>query len=442
VGADGVVSLKVVEAVIKTVRFHGEIGPVQAKVEAILNHLRDLNPLNLNTAQRYLLLANDVPGVTAAARLSRSTAPGAGPGDLDLDVDLSLAHYDVLGEVQNTSAKSLGPWSAIARGDFNSLTPLGERTSLIAYTTLGDDSQTVIQVIEQAHIGSRGLFAQAAFAYGHSQPGDTLESLHLEGNSYVGTLELDDPLIRLKRLNLTLSAGFDIVNQTETQGGALLNDDALRILWLRGRGDARHTFAAPLFGEEVTLSGDLTVDLRQGLHALGASADGAANLSRAAGHSDAFVVREDGTVSLRFDPLVHGPAITLSLHTQAQWADRALLAYEELPIGNLTIGRGYDPSAAAGDRELAGEFKLKVGPFDLGKGFGVAPYGFYDLAQVDSLSPGTADVTLRSAGGGVELMLPYHLRADIAYAAPLDFVSPYALARPPSRVLFQLAVQY
>ena len=442
VGPDGVVTLKVVEAQIKTVRFHGEIGPAQAEVEAILNHLRGLTPFNLDTAQRFLLLANDIPGVSAAARLSRSAAPGAGPGDLDVDVELSLARYQALGDVQNTSAKSLGPWSAIARVDLNSLTPLGERTSLIGYTTLGNNTQEVVQVIEQVHLGSNGVFAQAGFAYGHSRPGDVLAALDLTGVSYVGVLEVDDPVIRLKRLSLMLSAGLDIVNQTETLGGQRLDNDALRIVWLRGRAYGRHEFAEPVFGDYVTASGDLQVDMRKGLHILGASATGAPDLSRPQGVSDAFVVREDGTVALRFDPPGHGAAVTLSIHTQAQWADRALLAYEELPVGNLTIGRGYDPSAATGDQLLAAEFKAEVGPFGIGGGVRVGPYGFYDIAQADSLSAGTADVTLRSIGGGLEILLPYHLHADVAYAAPLDLISPYATSRPPARVLFQLIVQY
>jgi hemolysin activation/secretion protein len=442
VGQDGVVTLKVVEARIKTVRFHGEIGPVQAKVEAILNHLRGLTPFNLDTAQRFLLLANDIPGVSAAARLSRSTAPGAGPGDLDVDVELALSRYQVLGDVQNTSAKSLGPWSAIARVDLDGLTPLGERTSVIGYTSLGNNSQEVVQVIEQVHLGSNGVFAQAGFAYGHSRPGDVLAALELRGDSYVGTLEIDDPVIRLRRMSLTLSAGLDIVNQTETVPGQLLDNDALRIVWLRGLAYGRHEFTEPVFGDDLTASGDVQVDLRKGLHALGASATGAPDLSRPQGVSDAFVVREDGTGALRFDPPGGGAAVTLSIHTQAQWADRPLLAYEELPVGDLTIGRGYDPSAATGDRLLAAEFKAEVGPFGIGGAARVGPYCFYDIAQADSLSAGTADVTLRSVGGGLEILLPYHLHADVAYAEPLDRISPFATSRPPARVLFQLLVQY
>jgi hemolysin activation/secretion protein len=134
--------------------------------------------------------------------------------------------------------------------------------------------------------------------------------------------------------------------------------------------------------------------------------------------------------------------VTFSIHTQAQWTDRPLLAYEEMPVGNLTIGRGYDPSTVTADQLLAAEFKAEVGPFGPVGVVKVGPYGFYDIAQADSLSTGVPDVTLRSVGGGLEILLPYHLHADVAYAAPLDRVSPYATSRPPARVLFQLIVQY
>ncbi len=454
--ADGVVKLTVIEAQIVSVRFHGEIGPVQGKVEAILNHLRNLAPFNLDTAQRYLLLANDVPGVHASARLSHSTATDATGGSLDLDVDLSRNPFDVLGEIQNLNSKTLGPWSGIARLDLNSLTPLGEQTSLIAYSTLGNSSQEVIQAIEQARIGNDGLYAQASFAYGRSHPGGILAPLDLRGNSYVGTLEIEDPVIRMKRLNLTLGGGFDIISQTtDVTGAGVLTDDALRILWLRAKANARRDFPEPVLGTFVTGTADVTVDLRKGIDALGANGAGALHPSRFSGRSDAFVAREDGTFALRFEPVgQRDTPITLSAHIQAQWADRPLLAYEEQAIGNLTVGRGYDPDAASGDRVIAAEIKAEAGPLPIGSWlkagypFSIGPYGFYDIARVNNLDSGSVDVTVRSAGAGLEIVFPFQARgrqglihADVSYAFPLDNPS-FPAPKPPSRVLFTLVVDY
>ena len=437
----GRVAFTVIEAQIVSVRYHGNIGPVQGRVEAYLNHLRGLAPFDLDTAQRYLLLANDIPGVHVSAALSHSTSQDSPPGGLDLDIGLSRTPIDEIGAVENTNSKTLGRWSGIARVDFNSFTHFGERTSLIAYSTLENNAQQVVEVIEQARIGGGGIFAQASFAYGRSHPGDILAPLHLTSNSYVGTLEVDDPIIRLRRLKWTAAAGVDMISQaTIFPGGGALSDDNLRIVWLRSDEAIQHGFGQEVFGSFLTANADLSLQVRKGLHILGASATGAPALSRIEGRSDAWILRAIGDASLDSKPLAAGLPVSLSTHVEAQWADRPALAYEEQTIGNLTVGRGYDPAATTGDRAVAAEFKAKFGPIKLTHGFALAPYGFYDIARVISLEQGTDPVTLHSFGGGVEFHLPFGIRADVAYAKPLDKPFPAAQSIPPARVLVQIIV--
>lgn len=435
----GRVAFTVVEAQIVSVRFHGDVGPVQGKVEAYLNHLRGLAPFDLDTAQRYLLLANDIPGVRVAAALSHSTAQDAPPGGLDLDITLSRTAINEIGAVENTNSKTLGRWSAIARVDLNSFTKFGERTSLIAYSTIENRSQEVVELIEQAHVGGSGMFAQASFAYGRSHPGDILAPLHLLGNSYIGTFEFDDPLIRLKRLKWTVAGGFDLINQnTLFPGGGALSNDSLRILWVRSDQAIQKPFAVDFLGDFVTFNADLSFQVRKGLPILGASPAGATALSRIEGHSDAWVIRGSGSASLDAKPLAGGLPFNLGLRFEGQWSDRPLLAYEQQAIGNLTIGRGYDPASSTGDRVIAVEFKARLGPLKLTHGFSLAPYGFYDFARVDNLAAGSVDVTLHSVGGGVEARAPFGLRADVAYAKPLDLPFVGAQSVPPARVLVQI----
>jgi hemolysin activation/secretion protein len=410
-------------------------------VEAYLNHLRGLAPFDLDTAQRYLFLANDIPGVHVSAALSHSTSQDAPPGGLDLDIALSRNAIDEIVAVQNTNSKTLGRWSGIARVDFNSFTHFGERTSLIAYSTLQNNAQQVVEVIEQARVGGGGMFAQGSFAYGRSHPGDILTPLHLLGNSYVGTFELDDPLIRLKRLKWTAALGFDLISQSTTfPGGGALSDDNLRVVWARSDTAVQKTFGQDIFGDYVTANAGLSLQVRKGLHILGASGPNAPSLSRIEGHSDAWVLRAVADAGIDAKPFSGGIPFNLSAHAEGQWADRPLLAYEEQAIGNLTVGRGYDPAAATGDRVIAAEFKAKFGPFVVAKAVGFAPYGFYDIAQVNNLDQGSINVTLHSVGGGVEIRLPYGVRADVAYAKPLDKPFPAAKSIPPARVLVQLVV--
>jgi hemolysin activation/secretion protein len=447
--ASGVVKFRVIAAKIIAVRFDGDdIGPAQAKAEAYLNHLRRQDRFDLDSAQRWLLLVNDIPGVQASAKIVHSTSPGAPPEGLDLLVTIRRTPVDEFGLISNYNAKTLGPWNAIARVDLNGLTSYGERTSLIAYSTLGNNRQEVVQIIETAKIGDSGLFGEADFSWGHSRPGDILHTLDLTGNSYVGTIDFDYPLIRLQRESLLLAGGMDFVNQITTfKSGQALSDDSLRVVWLRA--DASTTaIDRPVLDNLMSTAADVSVEGRKGLDVLGASQAGAQSLSRTQGRADAWVVRGEAHASLKITP--DDPKfipITFSGHFMGQWADRPLLAYEEEAIGNLTIGRGYDPNSAAGDRVAAGEFLLELGPMPFRRTIRVTPYAFYDLAYVGYLEQGQQDVTLRSLGGGLEIRLPYDARGhtvrfDLGYAKPLDKPIPSAMEKPDGRFLLQIIIAH
>jgi hemolysin activation/secretion protein len=445
----GVVKFRVIAAKIISVRFDGDdIGPAQAKAEAYLNHLRERGRFDLDSAQRWLLLVNDIPGVQASAKIVHSTTPGAPPEGLDLLVTIKRTPVDEFGLISNYNSNILGPWDGIARVDLNGLTSWGEKTSLIAYTTLGNTTQQVAQIIESAKLGDTGLFGQANFAWSHSRPGGVLKPLDLTGNSYIGTIEVDYPFVRLQRENLTFAAGMDFVNQTTAfNTGVPLSNDALRVVWVRADMSAAAS-DRPVVDNMVSTAADLSVVTRKGIDALGASKAGAQGLSRNEGQPDAWVVNAEGHASLRITP--NDPKylpLTFSVHFIGQWANAPLLAYEEQPIGNLTIGRGYDPNAASGDEVAAGEFLFELGPLPFERIIRVTPYAFYDIAYVGYLQQGEQDVTLRSLGCGLEVRLPYDkrghtVRLDLGYAKPLDKPIPSAMQKPPARYLLQVVIAH
>ena len=437
----GRLKLVVVEARIVSVRVHGDIGAAQDKVEAYLEKLRGLAPFDLRTAQRYLLLANETPGV----RISAALLPSAeGRGAIDLDVQVERTPIDLVAAVQNTGSSTLGPWSALARVDFNSFTGLGERTSLIAYHTVPNDEQWIAQLVEEARLGASGLVGRLSLAYGESHPGGVLKPLALRGDSLVVTPELHYPVVKLRRWTLDAEAGFDLVQQkTEFPGGGLLADDSLRVLWAGLAGD----YQAPLFDERLMAAGHVELQLRKGVSGLGASRAGDPDLSRIDGRPAALVLRldSDNRLASRFG--------AIGLRFQAQYAGQPLLSYEEMAVGDLTIGRGYEPAVLSGDRVVAGEIKLSPRELRFGasqglgaRGFsfwgasawGFTPFVFGDASRVENLDVGSQDRTLRSAGAGLDVTLPCGLRANVAWAHPFDKPFPSQPSKPADRVLFQL----
>ncbi len=112
VAAAGLVKFQILPAKIVSVRFDGDdIGPAQTVVENYLSHLQHRSAFNLDEVQKWLLLVNDIPGISAVAKIVHSGAPGAPPEGLDMIVTLRRMPIDESAMVANTNSATLGPWT-------------------------------------------------------------------------------------------------------------------------------------------------------------------------------------------------------------------------------------------------------------------------------------------------------------------------------------------
>jgi hemolysin activation/secretion protein len=430
----GALVLDVIEAHVVNVRVRGDIGPAQGAVERYVEKLRGMKPFDMRKAQRYLLLASDIPGVRVRAAVKPSIS--AERGAVDIDVTVTRTALSAVGNVQNLGSKTVGPWGGLVRGDVRSLTPFGEDTTLVAFHTLDSNEQWVVQILEAARIGGDGLIVRASAVYGESQPGDVLKPLDLKSTSVVGNLEVAYPLIRRRRTDLNLAGGFDLVNQNTDlgDGGGKLTEDKVRVLYARLDGDLRIN----AFGRPVAMSGALT--LRKGLSGLGASEAGSDLLTHGFAVPDAWLVRANGAASASLIGPVSG-----EIHVQAQYSDKPLMPYEQISLGDLSVGRGYDPAVALGDSGAGAAFDLRYDPIQLSSKIIVAPYVFFDVGSVhnnDTALSGLAENrTLRSFGAGVTLRLANRANLDITYAQPIDAVVAGGV-RPSPRLLFNLTASF
>ena len=427
--ADGRLVLTVIEARIASVSYHGDVGPAQRQVARYLDHLRGMAPFDLDVAERYLLLASDIPGVAIQTSLKPSPV---GQGAVDLDIALSRDAVGGALMTQNYGSKTVGRDLNLARLDLNSFTSLGERTSLIGYGTLSSDEQRVVQVTERFNLGGDGLAADLSGAWAWTRPGEVLKPLELEGESFAGSVRLTYPLVRHRRQNLNFGFGLDWVDQTVEFGGgaATLTEDHLRVFFVRLDG---HMAPRGLQARSVALTG--SIEVRQGIHNLGASRYGDFTASRFGGKPDATVIRAEGEVGGRIAGPLIGKLVLAWQHT-----DDPLLSYEEYSVGNLTVGRGYDPSVASGDRAVSASFELTTPPVLVFKGRAAwRPYAFYDAAELTNIGPGADKLDLTSAGIGVRGQIAGGVALDVAWAKPFD--SPYAVGGAPSdRLLIQLSI--
>ena len=424
----GIVTFEVIEAQVISVRVTGDAGPVKSRIDDYASKLRGMKPFNLAVAQRYLLLASDLPGlrIRTIVRPAKVAARGA----VDIEINVVRNPVTVTFNTQNYNSRTAGRFGALARIDFNSLTEAGERTTFVFYHTVPDDEQFVVQAIEELRIGGDGLLLRGSVAYGETRPGDVIAPLNIRSISTVASLELSYPLIRLRRETLVVGGGIEAVSQkSAVRGGARFTQDDLRIGFVRADYEVRPFIGVnqAVFGGEVTL--------RKGFGFLGSSNAGSFLLSRQDGDPQAFVVRASGRALL---PL--GSRFSLFARAEAQVASDPLLAYEELPIGTLTIGRGYDPAAASGDSGIAGAFEARFGPVALGRNAAISPYAFFDVARVSNKNNAGFEGTLTSVGGGAQVRFARRLLLDLAYARPLTRGA--QARRPPGRVLVNLTLAF
>lgn len=427
--AGGALVLEVIEAHVVNVRVRGDVGPAQAAVERYAEKLRGMKPFDMARAQRYLLLASDVPGlgVRAAVRPSTSAERGA------VDIDLSVVREGptALANITNTGSRSVGRWGGLVRGDLAAYTAYGESTSITAFHTLDSNEQWLVQLAESARFGSEGLTARGALTYGESRPGAALKPLDLKSRSVVGNLEVAYPYIRSRTRNLNLAGGLDVVDQETKAGGfGLLSRDKLRVAYARADGDYRTEISR----HPVLLTGG--VALRKGLSILGASDAGDPTLTRALGKPEAWVVKAQGGGDIAI-----GDRLTGMVRAQAQYADSVLLPYEQMSLGGLTVGRGYDPAALLGDKGVSAAFEVRYGPLPLHPKVMAAPYAFFDAGYVANNNAAAGglqkDRSLTSVGAGVIFRLFNRANLEVTYAHPLHATNPGG-ARPGDRVLIQL----
>ncbi|WP_152435338.1 ShlB/FhaC/HecB family hemolysin secretion/activation protein [Erythrobacter sp. THAF29] len=430
--ADGVPDFRVVFGRLKAVRVRGDAGPSEAVVAGYLEKLTDGEVFNTEDAERYLLLADDLPGLDV--RLSLRPAADGDPGDLVGEIAVSRQRGQVSLSVQNLGSNAIGRFGGLIRGELYDLTGLGDRTSVGVYSTLEFEEQQTVQIGHDFAIGSEGLRLGGQFVYSQTDPDVGLQGFELESETVLAAVKATYPLKRSRRASIFADVGFEYVDQDVTVNDVPLTQDRVRTAFARVEGD--WTDAASIrrvdgyTPYEPKVRARLALEARQGLGVFSASPDcrsnplgciagGLAPPSRIEADPTPFVARAEAGVEYR--PI---PNITFSLQANAQASDAPLPAFEEFAAGNYSIGRGYDPGAVLGDSGIGVQFELRAGslaPKDV-DAVAVQPYVFTDAAWAwnndPSRIPGNPD-RLWSAGGGVRAAWGSRVQADLFVAAPI-----------------------
>jgi hemolysin activation/secretion protein len=421
---NGIVRFDALVAKLAAVQVRGQAGRSEPLIAAYLSKIQQQDVFNIRDAERYLLLARDIPGFDVRLVLR----PAGAPGEVIGEVSVTRVPIEADAFVQNLGSRSAGRWGGLARVQFNGLTGLGDRTSISFFSTADFEEQQVIQAGHSFKLGGEGLTFSGDFSHAWTRPDlDLGPNAEVKARTLSAFADLNYPFLRSQSANLFGSVGINVVNQEVDFNGTAIQRDRLRVLFARLDYDAvdpRSVASTTGFSlSEPRWRTAAGIELRQGVD-LNASERCVTGqiclLSRDRADPTAFVARATALVEYR-----PRPGLTFSIAPRAQYAPDPVLSYEQFSVGNFTTGRGYDPGTLSGDSGLGFQSEVRFGSLlpRTVDGFAFQPFGFADLGIVwnDFPQPGQGSPErLWSVGGGVRAAWGQRARLDVALAAPLN----------------------
>jgi hemolysin activation/secretion protein len=419
IDAAGKLRFIVTEGRIASVKLDGDIGPAGVQVLRFLNHLTQVQgPIDSTTLERYLLLAQDVPGVTLRAILQPSADD---PGALNLIAEVSRQAITGLASFDNRAFVQTGPVEGLGVLDFNSFTEVGEKTELTYYHTF-PNSQNFGQIGEEMFLGGSGLKVRfyagtgSAIPQGGGPSGLAAEDYHGK-TSVLGTV-LTYPVIRSRQQTLNVYSSLDALESNVRTGTplAVTSMDSLRVL----RVGEDYAMSDLWLGAERPANNVVSVRLSQGLRLLGAESNGTApDAARQDERSDFFKVNFEATrTQTLFTPFA-GSSVALMGLLAGQWSENILPPAEQFYLGGSQYTRGYYSGQIPGDKALVATVELQfntgtnLSMWGLSADVSTQFYLFYDWGETWQNQPTDFATRVNSAGGGVRLQVTRYTEVDL-----------------------------
>lgn len=396
----GILTLRVIEGYIANVRVEGDPA-VKHSLVKLGEKIQASRPLRANVLERYLLIANDLPGVQVRSILTPSQTVGAA----DLTLVASVRKGEGFVSLDNYGSKYLGPGQLSVGAAGNQLLGINDQLRFVGLST-GNSELAYGQLSYSQVVNTEGLKLGASVSTARTKPGDILEPFDVRGRAQTVSTSAGYPLWRTRNDSLLGRAVFDARNVDTDILGTRVIEDRIRALrlgltWLAlDRMDGRNA---------------LDVEFSNGL---GGTRQGDLLKSRA-GADGKF--RRTSFDYERFQPI--GASYGLTVGAAGQWADEPLLSSEEFALGGRRFGRAYEPAELVGDRALA----LRAEPVYLGrpggdwlKGYQL--FAFYDVGKVwyrDKAAVNRPGQSLASAGFGTRVAVGTNVSAALEAAWPL-----------------------
>jgi hemolysin activation/secretion protein len=407
------VTIRLIEGYIDQVQWPNELDRYWDLFSRYSESITAERPVRIKTIERYLLLANDLPGLKLSSRLVPSQINPAA-STLVVTVEKEK-HLSVAASFDNRGTEGSGPYQGQLQGTLSNVFGLHEELSL-GYTLAGPKHHKrspELKYLSMSYgqiLSSEGLRFDLSGNASWGEPGTPdLLLLEYETKSLNVSGQVSYPFIRTRDTNLTGVVAMDWKNSESSIFGVPENDDRLRIV----RAEVAYDHADAQRGIN-----QLFLSVSQGIDGLGSTENGNPLASRANGKVDFLKVNARASRLQNFDGGFSG---LLSLSGQLS-AD-PLLSSQECGFGGSTMGRGFDPSVVSGDHCLMALAELRydaeTGRSGLDK---FQPYAFADFGSVWNIDvpAGTPEQdNAASVGAGLRFGWKY-FEADLQVSYQVD----------------------
>jgi hemolysin activation/secretion protein len=398
--SSGTLTLRVIEGYVANVRVEGDPG-VAATLAEIGEKIKASRPLKAGDLERYLLIANNLPGVQLRSVLAPSQTVGAA----DLTLIAAVKKTEGFASLDNFGSKYLGPGQLSAGIAGNQL--FGDDQLSFLGVGASDSEMLFGQLSYSRVLNSEGLRLGAIASQTNTKPGDILEPFDITGRAESATLVAAYPFLRTRNESLFGRALFDYRNVTSNVLDTRVMEDNIRALRLG---------ATWIALDRLDGSNTLDIEWSKGL---GGTQAGDPLESRAGADGNFSKTTFDYE---RFQPI--GASYGLTLGAGGQWTEDLMFTSEQFALGGRRFGRAYDPAELVGDRALA--FRMEADYYGAGDARTLRSYqvyGFYDVGKVwDVKDPATGTAysqSLASAGFGTRLIFDRNVSAVLEAGFPL-----------------------
>lgn len=407
----GAVRIRIIEGFIGEVAVKDAPRGVEGRLRALGEKIMAERPLRQKTLERYLLLANEIPGVKVTGVLERGASAETG---VKMTLVAERKRALVSANVNNRASRAVGREQFVGKAALNGLVTGLDQIGFSGVQSLKPDELTVFGGKYSTVLTTEGLTLNLAASRSEAAPGvPFLRVLGFETQGWTAGAGIAYPLILSRDVKFGVAGGFA---WKEFRSAFGVTPNTLDRLWTTDF-DASLSVRDGWGG-----ANSFGVGLSRGWDIFDATQAGSPFASRAGAGGEFLAVSAEASRIQKINDWAD-----ISVAIKAQTANNPLLSSEQCGFGGAGFGRGFDPFEISGDRCAVALVELRASPAFLTRGaFKAQPFLSFDAgaaAQIGPLAVGEPRAqSLYSLGAGARLSLTKHLSATTEIGVPVKGV--------------------